>query len=747
MSIGTPYFVFAGGSAAGAPVYSNADGNYLYWDASCDGAGYNEISSNRIIEHPRWILDSEAPNMTATMDLDSDAECVYFGHHGSSDSNGVPLGSTSWLVACDGEVSNMTVTITYEQYPPTPSPTLEPGSPCVCDQDACGMFAYLDLDGDGCLVEAELNKDDNLNFPFTEMDQDGNGCVTKEECGNSPYSTDLPSFPIGGPAECDYGYYFTEGSSVCQRCANGATRRRRAEACTDCPPGKEDVGDFDNCISGVWLTEPAPAPSDHDDHDDDDGDQFCAAGRACVHVNKDVDESGVLLQNGDGIVMSTRNPGHFERFIIVDKVGFDDSQRLSSYNGSRLRDHGPFFVLDHELHNSFNKFDPIVSACTNINGISLSGRYPCGCGIEICDLGLICDEQCLGNNMVVDTYGGLNFGDGGCCRGPPASPLPTPAPTVSAKGDPHLVNLLGEHFDVNHGGEFTLLRIPQAPGGAAEVELRATIRPEHGKPCTTYITAVELSGAWLGGTVVQVRSYLRSHAKNESDQFLGFRVLEPGASHEAPWAGLADWTDGDTVLFEQRALDGVRVTMSKSQWRTKKVVKEGMPTIAGQLQLLMQNKLNEESAMIVVRQDLPLQEHLNLAVRRLNALGRADVGGLLGFDAHAESLEDVTPECQRHRDGLDKKEGPHYSTPGWKIRWERIRQQRASSLVPGGPMKDNEADASLVSTGRDMMCVCPSAEPRDLAEDEYSASLIGGGREEGVLARFQTGRLAEATWD
>jgi hypothetical protein len=46
-----------------------------------------------------------------------------------------------------------------------------------------------------------------------------------------------------------------------------------------------------------------------------------------------------------------------------------------------------------------------------------------------------------------------------------------------------------------------------------------------------------------------------------------------------------------------------------------------------------------------------------------------------------------------------------------------------------------------------MLCVCPSAEPRDPAGDKHSANLVGGGREEGVLARFQAGRLAEATWD
>jgi len=246
-----------------------------------------------------------------------------------------------------------------------------------------------------------------------------------------------------------------------------------------------------------------------------------------------------------------------------------------------------------------------------------------------------------------------------------------------------------------------------------------------------------------------VRSYLRSHTKNQSDEFLGLRVMEPGAPEDVPWTRLADWTDGNIVLSKQQTSGDVRVAMSKAQWRTRKGVKEGLPTVAGQLQVTMQSRGGRDSAMIVVRQDLPMQEHLNLAVRRLSALGRADIGGLLGFDAHAASLEDVTPECQRHRDGLDTKKGPH-STPGWKIRWQRIKEQRASKSVTGGSMNDNEAAAGFMEkmpmNGNDMMCVCSSREPRHFTEDDYTANLIGG-EGQGVLAKFQTGRLAEATWD
>jgi len=312
---------------------------------------------------------------------------------------------------------------------------------------------------------------------------------------------------------------------------------------------------------------------------------------------------------------------------------------------------------------------------------------------------------------------------------------------VSARGDPHLVNLNGEHFDVNHGGEFTLLRIPQSTIKPAEVELKAFVLPEHGKPCTTYITEVELTGSWLGGKVLQVRSYLRSHADNETDKFLSLRVLDrsPGApASEAPWEKLSQRDDKSYVVSEPQTRDGFGVTFSTSKWQSKKNAREDVPTVAGQVEIQVKSRKSIEPTKFVIRQDLPRQEHLNLAVRRLSSLGRADVGGLLGFDEHPESLEDVTPECQRHRDGLDREFGPR-TKPAWRARWEKIKEQRTQARN-----HDDEVAASLAD--RDMMCVCPGDTATGLDGEVYVEGLIGG-EGTGVLVEFQTGRLAEATWD
>jgi len=263
---------------------------------------------------------------------------------------------------------------------------------------------------------------------------------------------------------------------------------------------------------------------------------------------------------------------------------------------------------------------------------------------------------------------------------------------------------------------------------------------------------VELSGAWLGGKVVQVRSY-RAKASGEASKFLGLRIMSRGAtaeskpeemgdSGEVPWEKLADWPDMAYLLSGFQGKTGYMVTLAKTQWHSRKGSGQGASSVAGQVEVRVQRRRHNESARIIMRQDLPLQEHLNLAVRQISALGREDVGGLLGFDPHPASLEAVSPECQRYRDGLDGPHGPH-AKPRWKTRWEKIRERRAQADAHGGGTKDNEAAASLVT--RAMMCVCAVGD----ASGARDAGPADGGDDdaEGVLAEFQTGRLAEATWD
>jgi len=314
--------------------------------------------------------------------------------------------------------------------------------------------------------------------------------------------------------------------------------------------------------------------------------------------------------------------------------------------------------------------------------------------------------------------------------------FPTPAPTVGAKGDPHLVNLQGEHFDINHGGEFTLLRFPQASEKPAEFSLQAAIQPDVGKPCTTYITQVELSGAWLGGKSVQIRCYRKSHS-NGTDAFLGARLLE--GKSDSPWQTIEEFEAHDLLLSDSES--DIQVSLDKATWFPKKSSKTG-PTAAGMFTLALRNIRSPNAAKITIRQDLPGQEHLNVAVRQLSQLGRVDVGGLLGFDAHPESLERPSAACVHHRataryriESQDDADHGYYFKPSWKDRWDKART--------GGRSRDNEAAASLMGRFDDndvlggQMCKCPS----ESLEGSTGAFI------EGVLVDEASFVFAEATWE
>jgi hypothetical protein len=73
---------------------------------------------------------------------------------------------------------------------------------------------------------------------------------------------------------------------------------------------------------------------------------------------------------------------------------------------------------------------------------------------------------------------------------------PTPSP-VSAKGDPHLVNVYGQRFDLMQPGVHSLVLIPKSSAASrALLSIEAEVR-RLGAVCTDmYIQAINVTGAW-----------------------------------------------------------------------------------------------------------------------------------------------------------------------------------------------------------------------------------------------------------
>jgi len=591
-----------------------------------------------------------------------------------------------------------------------------PGVPCQCQKPAC--FDRYDLNSDTCITQDECDLQAPLlknctgtsTYGPAVWDLDSDGCLNYTEWEIIFAATNGSVCPVEVPQTCDEcpaGHFVVTSPCECEACVGGYTSRRRSLSCTPCPAPYVDYGDFDDCRDpNKPVTPPARLPN----------------GTSKIPVTGGAIASCDEFALGDSLT------------LVGQEEDCDDDESCTLVHtciivGVTQVTGGYEYECNDPLPVSFPPYSEAAQTCTSTDGTQVSAKYSSATGGCCCS----CGASCCATTEVCTLHPN---GTGVCSSAGPYPEFSTPAPTVGAKGDPHLVNLQGEHFDINHEGDFTLLRFPQAAEKPAEFSFKAGVTAESGRPCTTYITQVELSGTWLGGKSVEIRCYRRA-GSNGTASFLGARLLE--GDEEAPWQAIEDFQPQGLVLSGLGS--DVEASLDKTLWFPKKRSAAG-PVAAGMFTLTLRNKKSAHGAKITIRQDLPGQEHFNVAMKHLAALGRADVGGLLGFDKHPESLEDVTPECQRHRDGLDQDRGPH-SQKGWKTRWEKIKAQRGEAHDPD----DNEATASLVGS-RDMMCVCSNEDPSNGFRQDISADgLIDDAGMEGVVVEFQTGRLAEATWD
>ncbi|CAK0818794.1 unnamed protein product [Prorocentrum cordatum] len=599
---------------------------------------------------------------------------------------------------------------TLEPTPePTPEPTYAydgPGVPCSCHVPAC--FHQYDMNSDGCLTQNECD----LHMPILEYcfmvpatcgpekwDLDDDACINLTEF-ERVYAVNQTVCPVEVPEPCDecpQGKYIVPNPCECVDCA-GETRRRRSTECTSCPAPLVPCQnpDADDCCDPMVPYAPSYVPN--------------KTTNITVHVPY---QTCTEFSLGDSITISGRLSSDPSTVVTHTTVVIGITPITGGYE----------LDFNDPLPGNFQYDTTVQQTCTSTDGTQVSGSFSPSAGGCCC----ACGTDCCETTEVCTLYPN---GTGECSNAGPYPEFSTPAPTVGAKGDPHLVNLQGEHFDINHEGTFALLRFPQAAEKPAEFSLQATVQPDAGKPCTTYITHVEISGAWLGGRSVEIRCYRKSNSSG-TDAFLGARLLE--GKGDSPWQSIEEFESKDLVLSDSES--DVEVSMDKAMWFPKKRSKAG-PTAAGMFTLSLRNKKSPIGAKITMRQDLPEQEHLNVAVRQLSQLGRVDVGGLLGFDAHPESLERPSAACVHHRataryriESQDDVDHGYYFRPAWKDRWDKVRAERS---------RDNEAAASLLGRfdGSEAlggkMCKCPS---------DPHGSL------EGVLVEEASFMFAKASWE
>jgi len=107
---------------------------------------------------------------------------------------------------------------------------------------------------------------------------------------------------------------------------------------------------------------------------------------------------------------------------------------------------------------------------------------------------------------------------------PPTAGTPAPSPAiVSASGDPHLVNVYGERFDLMRPGNHTMLSIPRgATPQRALLHVEAHAE-QHGGACADmYIDTLSVVGKWAAGVYLNGRG-IQYYAWKRDSQLSGWR--------------------------------------------------------------------------------------------------------------------------------------------------------------------------------------------------------------------------------
>jgi hypothetical protein len=91
---------------------------------------------------------------------------------------------------------------------------------------------------------------------------------------------------------------------------------------------------------------------------------------------------------------------------------------------------------------------------------------------------------------------------------PELLPAPTPSPTASAQGDPHVSTITGETFDLWKTGWSTFVQIPRGESqDSGKLLVRGDVRRYGRDACApSFLYQVHVNGTWLGGHEVAVRA-------------------------------------------------------------------------------------------------------------------------------------------------------------------------------------------------------------------------------------------------
>jgi len=183
-----------------------------------------------------------------------------------------------------------------------------------------------------------------------------------------------------------------------------------------------------------------------------------------------------------------------------------------------------------------------------------------------------------------------------------------------ANGDPHVVNIRGEKFDIASQGEVELIHYPQgAENSSAKLIIMASI-DKLGSGChDTYIKGIKISGTWLK----EIVSF-------KDDEDTGdILVTSSNVSKPVEWARMhgseAEKFQGEQIHFESRTRASFQIARG-----TKLIVYSTGRVHKG------------------------VGTYLNVELQGFTQLEGA-VGGLLGLDSHQKEVDMAKDMCKKSR--------------------------------------------------------------------------------------------------
>jgi len=263
---------------------------------------------------------------------------------------------------------------------------------------------------------------------------------------------------------------------------------------------------------------------------------------------------------------------------------------------------------------SIKDVDKCAEICASVDGcqfFSISLVQAC----FACFVHKTCDTQATGYDYTVYTWGG--------------APAPAPAPGGGGKagGDPHLLNIKGEKFNIVRQGYAPLVNI--ASDGAAQLEVMALIEGVRTCSKKMFITQVNSSGSWLEKHVAVVLETDNSELVF-SVMVDGQRVWSPAQlGYHPPTTENIVFNHGDRFSISELTAKATTAKLSSG----------------------IEVKTAHDVTMKIMR---PLHRssttpHLNFDIQGLKNLPKTfKVGGLLGEDDHAFWSNRQEEQCAKN---------------------------------------------------------------------------------------------------